>query len=103
MIRSISAALCAATALLPANGFAGTDELPTERLTAIAVAFDRALADPAMDPDRLSPVRVAAMHLAYDTHAVRPDADRLSPRDLASMRAAYRTHGPDREIVALAR
>jgi hypothetical protein len=103
LTRSIAAALCAATFLLPSAGFSGTDALPPERVKAIAVAFDRALADPAMDPDRLSPVRLAAMRLAYDTHAVRPDADRLSPADWASIRAAYRTHGPSRDIVALAR
>lgn len=103
MPRSIAAALCAATALLSTVGAAGADVLPPERMKAISAAFDRALADPAMDTDRLSPARLAAMRLAYETHRPQPDVDRLSPADWAAIRAAYRTHGPDREVVALAR
>lgn len=85
-----------------APAFATVDQFPVERMTAIKVAFDRVLADPTTDVDRLSPIRIEKMRAAYRSMPAAPDADRLPPSVLAGMHAAYMTHGPDREVVALA-
>ena len=79
---------------------ADPDRLPAPRMTAIQVAFDRALADPAMEVDRLSPAITSSMKVAYETHKPATSVDALPHSAWVKVQDSYRSHDPERTILA---
>jgi len=95
--------LTATTALfatLASAAIADTDRLPAERIAAMQVAFERVLAAPAMDVDRLSPGQLSAVAASYASHQPQTTVDTLPHLAWVHMQDAYRSHDPETTILA---
>lgn len=84
----VAASLCA-TALVAEQP---TDSLSAERMTAIAVAYDRATSDPSVQVDVISPYRIAKIEAAFSTLDQAPQTDVLEQSQWEVLRTAYRSH-----------
>ena len=71
---------------------ADVDRLPNPQVTLINVVLEQGLSNPEKNVDRLSPARLAQMHLAFATHDPEISVDRLTPATWITIKSAYQSH-----------
>lgn len=69
-----------------------TDSLSAERMTAIAVAYDRTTSTPSDHVDALSPYVTFKIEAAFSTLDQAPQTDVLEQSQWEVLRAAYNSH-----------
>lgn len=98
MVKNTILGACLSAICLPALA----DTISAPRMTAIHVAFEQSLSDPAADTERMSPQRMSVIAAAYSTHDAAPEVDAYSYGTWIEVVRAYRSHDPKPQLLASA-